>query len=292
MYPKPIQYNFDRVFRWFSLLFGESQIQTQVQPSSLRRGTEDTLVVVSANLWHDWPRHRNLPARLEAFARTVEREGADLVLLQEVARLPDLQCDSWLADRLGMSSVYVRVNGHVDAIGFEEGLTILSRNPISNFQSIKLEPARLPMINRMALGAQVSMESGSFWTFTTHLAIFNHPNMSQLAHLRSWVTAITGNSMAIIGGDFNAGESTEQIRSARTHWIDLYRRRNPTELGNTLYIKTPMGLIGRRLDYLFLHQGEPNWQVQDAHHVYGEEPYSDHASVLARLRYRAPLSMN
>ncbi len=44
------------------------------------------LTVVSANLWHDWPRFRRLKERLEVFVRLIEEQQADLILLQEVAR--------------------------------------------------------------------------------------------------------------------------------------------------------------------------------------------------------------
>ena len=81
------------------------------------------LTVLSANLWHDWPRRRGWPQRLEALAQLVEAEGADIVLLQEVARTPALRADEWLARRLGMAYAYARANGHEAAIGFEELVT-------------------------------------------------------------------------------------------------------------------------------------------------------------------------
>ena len=252
-------------------------------PRSINFG--ESLVVISANLWHDWPRHRVLPERLEIFAATVEREGADLVLLQEVVRLPGMRADEWLADRLGMSSVFLRVNGHAGAIGFEEGLTILSKDPISESRALKLEPARVPLVKRMALAAKVSGDQGDFWAFSAHLAILNRPNIAQLAHLRSWITATSGSQMALIGGDFNADDKTSQIRQVSSDWVDLYRRQNPDKEGTTFALRTPLGVFRRRLDYLFLHRGEPHWQVEDAGHLEISTPdYSDHASVIARLR--------
>ena len=79
------------------------------------------LTVVSANLWHDWPRQQRWPERLEAFAELVEAEEADVILLQEVARTSTLKADVWLAERLGLAMAYARANCDLDAIRFAEG---------------------------------------------------------------------------------------------------------------------------------------------------------------------------
>ena len=50
-----------------------------------------TLTIMSANLWHDWPRYWRLEQRLETFARLVEAERVDILLLQEVSRTPTLR---------------------------------------------------------------------------------------------------------------------------------------------------------------------------------------------------------
>ncbi len=78
----------------------------------------DGLTLLSANLWHDWPLHRDLPDRLEAFARLVEAAGAQVVMVQEVARIPELHVDSWLAQRLGMQGLYYPANGHAEDTSF------------------------------------------------------------------------------------------------------------------------------------------------------------------------------
>jgi hypothetical protein len=91
-----------------------------------------SLVVLSANLWHDWPRFRNIENRLEFFVRLVEQENADVILLQEIARTRSLKVDQWLADRLNMSYVYSRANGS-ENIGFEEGLGVFSRFKMKRF---------------------------------------------------------------------------------------------------------------------------------------------------------------
>jgi len=134
-----------------------SVTQRQFSPAQQRcRG----VVVLSANLWHDWPRHRRLLERMEVFARLVEAERAGIVLLQEVARIPGLRVDEWLAARLQMSHVYTRANGHERAIGFEEGLAIISRYPLSSPQLRQLNSRRNPFVRRLALSAVVDSPCG------------------------------------------------------------------------------------------------------------------------------------
>ncbi len=60
------------------------------------------LTVLSANLWHDWPRQHRWTERLEAVAQLAEDESVDVLLLQEVARTSALKADLWLGNRLGM----------------------------------------------------------------------------------------------------------------------------------------------------------------------------------------------
>jgi len=176
------------------------------QPAESKLHHDDTLTVVTANLWHDWPRHRQLAERLESFARLVEAERADVVLLQEVARTPAVRADDWLARRLGMACVYARANGHADAIGFEEGLAVISRFPLARTRLRHLGASANPFVRRLALSAVVQAPFGEFLAFSVHLGLLRRQNSQQLSHLQSWVLEIASGRAALIGGDFNAHE--------------------------------------------------------------------------------------
>jgi endonuclease/exonuclease/phosphatase family metal-dependent hydrolase len=255
-------------------------------PASRREDVEsDPFVVISANLWHDWPRHRRLPERLESFARLVEQEQAQVVLLQEVARTRDLVSDVWLADRLGMAYVYARVNGQQDALGFEEGLAILSRHPLKSSQSVELHPSLRPFARRMALAAQLETSVFDFWVVSTHLSLLNWINASHVSHLRSWVDGMCP-VPTFIGGDFNAGERSPQIQEVRRTWMDPFRMLNPLTDGTTHALNFPLrfGSRRRRLDYIFFQPGDGAWNVQDARHLHSPaERHSDHSAVLVQM---------
>ncbi|TFH35489.1 MAG: endonuclease/exonuclease/phosphatase family protein [Anaerolineales bacterium] len=249
---------------------------------------DSPLTIVSANLWHDWPRFRQLPERLESFARMIEEQGAQVVLLQEALRTPQFSASDWLAERLNMSQVYVRANGHQSAIGFEEGAAVLTSFPLTAAEALPLRSSAGPLVRRMALGARLELGCCQVWVVSTHLGFLRRDNQRQIETLRSWVGDLAGPEMAVIGGDFNVGEASHQIRTVKTHWHDTYREMHPDGESSTHQISWPWGgpLRRQRLDYLFLQAGKSAWRVTDARHLTTEPlAHSDHKAVLARLQH-------
>ncbi len=245
--------------------------------------SDEDVVVLTANLWHDWPLRRRLPERMEAFARMIETEGVDVVLAQEVVRTPDQWFDRWLSDRLGMSSQYSRANGHQGVIGFEEGLAIFARYPMTSPRVRRLEPRLSRFVNRLALGTEIQSPFGSFWAFSVHLGLLQSHNVSHVQAVHDWVSIVAGHQSAVIGGDFNAPEHAPQMRRTSQRWLDTFRHINPHADGTTHKIRWPWGtaLWRNRLDYLFLKENEPHWRVVEARHV--SHPHSDHKPVMVRL---------
>ena len=262
-----------------------SSIHIHRVSSSSNPDEKESITVISANLCHDWPFYRRQTARLEAFANLVEKVKADIILLQEVSRTSILNVDSWLVDRLGMSSIYSRANGS-SKIGFEEGLAVLSRFPLSRPRLTHLRPAVTPVVRRLALGAQAFTPAGPLWVFSVHLGLNQRQNFAQQANLRSMVTALPVDQLALLGGDFNSDESTPQIRENRRVWIDTFRYLHPESDATTHAIHLPGGgsFLRRRLDYIFLRSSLPGWEIKETGHLHtGRLPHSDHQVVYARL---------
>lgn len=246
----------------------------------------DKLVVMSANLWHDWPRFRHLEARLDAFSEMALDRQADILLLQEVASTAHLDSLERLAENLQMGYVYTRANGST-RIGFEEGLAIFSRYPIVSPVLRRLGGPAAALEHRMALGAQVLTPQGRLMAFSTHLGLTPAQNERQLADLRNWVQASLAGRAAIVGGDFNAPENTRQIRAVAQDWVDAFRASKPLEKAHTHTLHWPWGGVLRRarLDYLFLIPGIPGWRVANADHATTpQQPHSDHCAVIAHLQ--------
>lgn len=252
---------------------------------SAGKGECNDLTVISANLCHDWPRFRRQQERLEGFARLVENERADLVLLQEVARTQALRVDEWLADRLGMMCVYSRGNGH-EAIGFEEGLAVLSRYPLGRPYVRQFASRLNPFVRRLALGAPVETPYGKLLAFSVHLGLLRKQNAAQVRRLVEWIGQMAGEHTALVGGDFNAPEHSRQIAHVRRWWLDTFRHLHPHADGATHTLRWPWGGIAHRsrLDYIFLHAGHARWEVGETRHLETPgEQHSDHRAVMTRL---------
>ena len=246
------------------------------------------VTILSANLWHDWPRNRRLKERLICFVELIKKEKVDILLLQELVRTNEFEADKWLRDQLGMAYIYSRTNGTAPGIGFEEGLAIFSRYPIKNHRLAQLSDQNNPFSRRMALGTCIETDGGDFLAYSVHLGIIGRQNKIQVSRLKDWVEEESGDNPAVIGGDFNAEENTSQIRSAKTTWHDSYRAVHPRDDVFSHEILWPWGNVLKRsrLDYLFLRTGNHSWQVDEARHIVtGDCPYSDHKPVLLKASF-------
>lgn len=268
---------------------GHVSLQSEPYPTPADVGECAEYTVLSANLWHDWPRFKGLEKRLEAFAELVEAERADLILLQEVARTATFKADEWLADRLNMAYVYSRANGS-EKLGFEEGLGVYSRFPLKRLPYIRqMSQAHNPFSRRLALGVEVDTPCGEILAFSAHLGLMRKQNAKQLREIHAWVHELTSGRSAIIAGDFNAPEHSHQIKHIRSYWQDTFREIHEHGHGPgavTHEIRWPWGgvFLRHRLDYIFLQPGKPAWRVLDVQHLNAPGgPHSDHRAVLARL---------
>ncbi len=262
------------------------RVSMRSEPQSLSFEECDKYTVLSANLWHDWPRFKDLERRMESFADLVQSERVDLILLQEVARTPAFKVDEHLAERLKMAYVYSRANGS-QKIGFEEGLGVFSRFPLKRLPYIRqMSQPHNPFSRRLALGVEVDTPCGELLAFSVHLGLSQKQNAKQLREIHKWVDEISSGRSAIVAGDFNAHEHAHHIRNVRAHWRDAFREIHEHGHDPTYEIRWPWGgaFLSRRLDYIFLQPGIPQWKVLDVRHIDSHQgPHSDHRAVLAHL---------
>jgi endonuclease/exonuclease/phosphatase family metal-dependent hydrolase len=144
-----------------------------------------------------------------------------------------------------------------------------------------------PFTRRMALSAQVETPFGGLRAFCAHLGLTSGHNANQVDYLHDWVDLTTRSGSALIGGDFNAHETSSQIQKTKRSWLDTFRTLHPEKDGTTHELKMPWGRILRRSrrDYLFVRPGDRCWQVLEASHLKPANIYlSDHQVVMARLK--------
>ena len=240
------------------------------------------LTVMAANLWHDWPRQRRWAPRLQAVADLAVHYRVDILLLQEVARTRTMALDEWLAQALGMGRAYARANGSARAIGFEEGLAILSRYPVRDPSVKRLSRSRL--LPRIALAAALDTPLGTVQAVSVHLGLIPRRNASQLRVLRSWIGQACQGRVAIIGGDFNAPPTRRDIGYLRHEWTDAFHHMHG-DLASSTHRRRRGRPRDRIIDYVFLQQPSgSSWVVADAAHVDGPAgPHSDHRAVIAHV---------
>jgi endonuclease/exonuclease/phosphatase family metal-dependent hydrolase len=164
----------------------------------------DTLRILSFNVWHGYPGPGAREERYQRIRDLVAETDPDVLLLQEAwstrrfGRLAER-----LSRELGLGYAYARANGSLRYLGFEEGLAILSRYPISDVRRMALGPRTPPWEMRAALGATLELPGGDqLEVWNTHLSHSDAFAREGQAH--SLASALSGSGVRILGGDFNA----------------------------------------------------------------------------------------
>ena len=253
--------------------------------------------ILSLNMLHDYPDFAYLEERVALLSGEIGRLQPDIVLLQEVPRTDEHSLIAEkLAQTLGLNYVYLRANGNLSLINFEEGSAILSKYPLSDPRFTELRPPNSIFDNRIVLAATVNTPHGAIDLFVTHLTNGRPAiNQAQAEALAAFVQA-EAHHPAVVAGDFNAVESSFQIRQLANLWQDSYRLYHPTTPGATCcatdLVNAPTTALQTRIDYLFLAPTpEHALKVLEIEAVF-TEPFavpngrlwlSDHAGLLATL---------
>lgn len=242
-----------------------------------------TLTIATLNLWHDYPHYSRQQERLETALEALHSFSPDLLCLQEASRTPVVDhAAAALASGLEMTGVYARANGNRNLIRFEEGEAVLAQGALVGSAALELRPRAGFFEHRLALWATVETEAGPVVVFSTHLTNQGGAiNAAQMGSLVELVERERHGLPAIVAGDFNADETTPQIAALPAHWHDagLFAGREAQ-----LDTPSPTSLdSGRRIDYIFLVEGDSaDWGVLDAG-TFGGEALSDHLGVWVRV---------
>lgn len=271
---------------------GNTLVQ-QLNPQQVGGTSPGNLRVLTANLWHDYPLHRDLEARWEYLATAIRSEQVDIACLQEVPSTGTISNRAWwLGEELGAAYVYGRANGNQHVLGFEEGVAIISRHPLRDPRLVEIQPQASPFEHRAVLRAIAETPAGDIAIYCAHLTIGRQTGAAQIAWLYDFIERDSDGMTAIIAGDFNAGESSPPMRELALAWTDTYRAANPTSSSLTFSLDLPLvgPVFSARYDYIFHRPGETDLHVEASHILFSGSPrISDHFAVLTRFRAPRPL---
>ena len=198
---------------------------------------------------------------------------ADVILLQEAwSGHGQENLAKRLGAVLGFEVAYARANGSRRLLGFEEGVAVLSRFPLSNHRLLDLGPRKHLFDRRVALSVDVVLPSGDpLAVVTTHLTN-EAPNVSeaQALDLVDQLDAAGGrHSALLLAGDLNDSEQSKTLRHlSDAGWI---------------------GVAHGHRDHLLIHDTSSHWRGLWNEWVEGtidgspSNPVSDPRAILAEL---------
>jgi endonuclease/exonuclease/phosphatase family metal-dependent hydrolase len=231
----------------------------------------------------------------------------DVVTLQEVREVPAQLSNQagTLAKAIGFHYVFAPATPFG---GGEEGLAILSRQPIVEHEALELPHAE-PKERRILLSARVQNGQGSVWVHTTHLnyrLTHGKQREDQVQAIADSVAGRTSESSQVLAGDFNARPESDEIRflrglvtlgGRRTYFQDAWERLHPGDTGLTWARKNPytakLAFLepDRRLDYIFVTpmRGDGRGTIHSCAMVFDKPGAdsvfaSDHFGLLAEIQ--------
>ena len=238
---------------------------------------------VTLNLLHGAPipglgqARASLAARLDWTAERLAEEHPDVVLLQEASVSPGGgNTAEALARRLDMACVYARANPSPfwrafgasrvpGRLAFEEGPAVLARLPVVGHRVHRLSSPLALFERRVAIEVVLAGPDARFSVFSVHLSARSAAERRhQIAALVRAVESRPHDHPVIVGGDFNAGEHSHEIRllTEIEGWIDSFRHLHRDAAGHTWgqTLAAATATAGSRIDFLFsAPSGDEHW---------------------------------
>lgn len=260
-----------------------------LHPAATQTDPEQTLDVVTLNLWHDrsdWPRRQAL------IVDELRRLQPDVVLLQEVlqdAGLPN-QAGS-LAAQLGYQWHFVSA----DPPGRKRryGNAILTRQaPLARGGRL-LQPLD---DYRVAGWVRFELNGRPINVYVAHLNFTDASGAiraKQVSDLLSLVEATRGDAPVVIGGDFNATADSDSLEALNARYRDSYAAANGVASSDApadVTLNPHFHTQAQRIDHVFSQVDA--FRVVQARRILDEPApgpiwASDHFGVWVRLRLEA-----
>lgn len=216
---------------------------------------------------------------LEAIARVIEAEQADVVALQEVSRgwalNGSVDMAGWLSQRLGMPYTFTPTAGAM------WGHAVLSRYPIRAYQAHPLPPDNLPLGRAFSYQEIDLGNQGSLWLLNTHyhhLEADSDIRVLQTGTIQAFL-ALNNPQMSrlILSGDLNAEPDSPEIGALFELGLRDAALAAGLDPGYTYHAEDP----ARKLDYLLI---SPDLEASDARITNSRA--SDHLPIITVVAVR------
>lgn len=209
----------------------------------------------------------------EAIARVLENGGAEIIMLQEVARgwplAGGLDSAAFLARRLGTDFSFGTAADH------QFGNAVMADRPILESWSATMDRGEGTM-QRGYVGVRVAVGGTTLDVWSVHLQHQDHTTATRVAQARQVLDDWAGRERTVIGGDLNSRPDSEDIAP----WFDgtgLVSAQDAA--GDPTWNTSPALDADHRIDWIF---GTPDLQFADV--AIPVTLASDHLPVFATVR--------
>ncbi|PKO98071.1 MAG: endonuclease [Bacteroidetes bacterium HGW-Bacteroidetes-8] len=244
---------------------------------ALQKTEEKSITVITYNIHHCNPPAQKGVIDTDAIADVIKESGADIALLQEVdvkmTRSLGEDQAMILSQKSGLNFYYFFKA--IDFSGGDYGVAILSRFPLSEFNSYNLDN-HIQSEQRVLATALAELAGGvKILLATTHLDLVKGNRVKQIAEIDS----ILSNSLypLILGGDFNATPESEEMLLMSQRFIPSTQSLSPT---------FPNLNPDRVIDYIFIRNSTGVKRTIlnfSGHKVLTGVDASDHLPVVADI---------
>ena len=209
----------------------------------------------------------------EAIARVLENGGAEIIMLQEVARgwplAGGLDSAAFLARRLGADFAFGTAADH------QFGNAVLADRPILDSWSATMDKGEGPM-RRGYVGVSVAVGDAALDVWSVHLQHQDHTTATRVAQARQLLEEWDGRERTLIGGDLNARPDSEDIAP----WFDRTGLVSAQDVAGDPALNTSPALnADHRIDWIF---GTPDVEFADV--AIPVTLASDHLPVFATVQ--------
>lgn len=248
---------------------------TSPNPSDIQDTDTMALTVMSYNIHHANPPSEGDRIDIDAIAKVIKENAADLVALQEVDVYTgrsgsQLHQAKALADRLDMYFYFAKA---LDYDGGHYGNAVLSKFPIEDSLRIFLPTlSHISAEDRVFAGVKIKINGKDLWFGSVHLDYKSEEN--NLHQSQTLIQQLEHQSgLKIIAGDFNAEPHSETVRYFDQH----FQRTCEAHCPPTIPVDQPK----KAIDFIF-HSKSDSLRLEE-HRVVDEKYASDHLPVVAKI---------